>query len=56
MVMVQMCSAKNGISARAIERMHGLIPETAWFVLQRLREAMKREPLAAHAHRHCRLG
>lgn len=46
MVMVQMCSAKNGISAREIERMHGLTPETAWFVLQRLREAMKREPLA----------
>jgi len=46
MVMVQMCSAKNGISAREIERMHGLTPETAWFVLHRLREAMKREPLA----------
>jgi len=47
MVMVQMCSAKNGISAREIERMHGVTPETAWFVLHRLREAMKREPLAA---------
>ena len=46
MVMVQMCSAKNGISAREIERMHDLTPETAWFVLHRLREAMKREPLA----------
>lgn len=45
-VMVQMCSAKNGISAREIERMHGLTPETAWFVLHRLREAMKRDPLA----------
>jgi transposase-like protein len=45
MVMVQMCSAKNGISAREIERMHGLTPETAWYVLHRLREAMKREPL-----------
>jgi len=46
MVMVQMCSAKNGISAREIERMHGVTPETAWFMLHRLREAMKRDPLA----------
>ncbi len=44
-VMVQMSSAKNGISGREIERMHGLTPETAWYMLQRLREAMKREPL-----------
>ena len=44
-VMVQMSSAKNGISAREVERMHGVTPETAWFMLQRLREAMKREPL-----------
>lgn len=47
MVMVQMCSAKNGISAREVERMHGVTPETAWFILHRLREAMKREPLAS---------
>lgn len=46
MVMVQMCSAKNGISAREIERMYGVTPETSWFMLQRLRKAMKREPLA----------
>ena len=45
MVMVQMCSAKNGISAREVERMHGVTPETAWYMLHRLREAMKREPL-----------
>lgn len=44
-VMVQMSSAKNGISGREVERMHGLTPETAWFMLHRLREAMKREPL-----------
>jgi transposase-like protein len=44
-VMVQMCSAKNGISAREIERMHGVTPETAWHMLHRLREAMKRDPL-----------
>jgi transposase-like protein len=44
-VMVQMCSAKNGISAREIERMHDVTPETAWFMLHRLRLAMEREPL-----------
>jgi transposase-like protein len=47
MVMVQMCSAKNGISAREVERMHGVTPETAWHMLHRLREAMKRDPLAS---------
>jgi transposase-like protein len=46
MVMVQMCSAKNGISAREVERMHDVTPETAWYMLHRLREAMKRDPLA----------
>ncbi|MDQ3641795.1 MAG: IS1595 family transposase [Actinomycetota bacterium] len=45
-VMVQLSSAKNGISGREIERMHGLTPETAWYMLHRLREAMKREPMA----------
>ncbi|HEX2273997.1 MAG TPA: IS1595 family transposase [Acidimicrobiales bacterium] len=46
MVMVQMSSAENGISAREVERMHGVTPETAWFMLHRLRESMKRDPLA----------
>jgi transposase-like protein len=45
-VMVQMSSAMNGMSAREVERMHGVTPETAWFMLHRLREAMKRAPLA----------
>jgi transposase-like protein len=44
-VMVQMSAAKNGISAREVERMHGVTPETAWYMLHRLREAMKRDPL-----------
>lgn len=44
-VMVLMCSAKNGISAREVERLVGVTPETAWFMLHRLREAMRREPL-----------
>lgn len=45
-VMVLMCSAKNGISGREVERLIGVTPETAWFMLHRLREAMKREPVA----------
>jgi transposase-like protein len=44
-VMVLMCSAKNGISAREVERLIGTTPETAWYMLHLLREAMKREPL-----------
>lgn len=47
MVMAQMSSAKNGISGREIESMHGLTPETAWYMLHRLREAMKREPVVS---------
>ncbi len=45
-VMVLMCSAKNGISAREVERLIDVTPETAWFMLHRLRESMKRDPLA----------
>jgi len=44
-VMVLMASAKNGISAREVERLAGVTPETAWFMLHRLRESMKRDPL-----------
>jgi transposase-like protein len=45
-VMVLMCSAKNGISAREVERLCEVTPETAWYMLHRLRESMRREPLA----------
>lgn len=44
-IVFAMCSNKNGISAREIERTYGLTPKTAWFVTHRIREAMKREPL-----------
>lgn len=44
-VMVLMCAAKNGISAREVEGLIGVTPETAWFMLHRLRESMKRDPL-----------
>ena len=36
--MVLMCSAKNGISAREVERLISVTPETAWHMLHRLRE------------------
>jgi hypothetical protein len=42
----KMCSSKNGVAAREIERKYNLTPKTAWFMLHRIREAMKREPMA----------
>jgi transposase-like protein len=46
-VILEMCASKNSVAAREIERKYGLTPKTAWFMLHRLREAMKRDPLAA---------
>jgi transposase-like protein len=40
-VIFEMCSSKNGVSAREIERKYGLCPRSAWFLTQRIREAMK---------------
>ena len=45
-VIFEMCSSKNGVSAREIERKYKLTAKTAWFMVHRIREAMKREPLA----------
>ena len=45
-VIFEMASSKNGVSAREIERKYDLTPKTAWFLLHRIREAMKREPMA----------
>lgn len=45
-VIFEACSSKNGISAREVERKYGLTPRTAWHLLHRIREAMKREPMA----------
>lgn len=45
LVIFEMCAAKNGVSAREIERKYELTPKTAWFMLMRIREAMKRDPL-----------
>jgi hypothetical protein len=35
-----MCSSKNGVAAREIERKYGICARSAWFMLQRIREAM----------------
>ncbi len=40
-VIFEMCSSKNGVSAREIERKYGIAPRSAWFMTQRIREAMK---------------
>ena len=46
LVVFDMATAKNGMSAREVERKYGLTPRTAWFMCHRIREAMKREPIA----------
>ena len=43
MVMFEMCSSKNGVAAREIERKYGLNPRTAWHMLHRIREAMSHD-------------
>lgn len=45
-VIFEMCASKNGVAAREIERKYDLSAKSAWFMLHRIREAMKREPLA----------
>jgi transposase-like protein len=46
-VVFEMASSKNGVSAREIERKYDLTPKTAWFMMHRIREAMKREPMSS---------
>jgi transposase-like protein len=46
LVIFEMCSSKNGVSAREIERKYEVTATTAWFMLHRIREAMQRDPLA----------
>lgn len=43
MVIFEMCSSKNGVAAREIERKYGLCPRTAWHMLHRIREAMSHD-------------
>lgn len=46
LVIFEFCSAKNSISAWEISRKYEITNESAWHMLHRVREAMKREPLA----------
>jgi transposase-like protein len=41
LVIYSMCSNKNGIASREVERDYGLTPRSAWFLMQRIRECMK---------------
>lgn len=43
-VIYELCSNKNGIAAREIERRYDLTPKSAWFMLHRIREAMAHGP------------
>ena len=45
-VVYEMCASKNGVNAREIERKYELTPKSAWYALHRIREAMKKQPLA----------
>lgn len=39
-VLYEMCLSKNGVAAREIERKYWIAPRSAWFMTQRIREAM----------------
>ena len=43
-VFFELCSAKNGIASREIERRYDLSPKSAWFLLHRIRAAMASGP------------
>lgn len=43
LVIFDMCCAKNGISAREVERKYGVCARTAWHMLHRIRSAMGSE-------------
>jgi transposase-like protein len=45
LVIFEMCASKNGVAAREIERKYGLCCRSAWFLMHRIREAMKHDGL-----------
>lgn len=45
LVIFEMASNKNGVASREIERRYNLTPKSAWFLLHRIREAMKDDGL-----------
>ena len=46
MVIFEVAASKNSVSSAEIARKYDLHVESAWHLLHRIREAMKREPLA----------
>jgi transposase-like protein len=46
LVIFDMVASKNGIAAREIERRYDLSSKSAWHMMHRIREAMKRDPLS----------
>jgi transposase-like protein len=46
LVMFEMAANRNGMSAREIQRKYDVTAESAWFMAHRIREAMKRDPIA----------
>lgn len=46
-VLYEMSANKNGVSARELARKYEITDEAAWFMTMRIREAMRREPMAA---------
>ena len=46
-VCYEMCANKNGIAAREIERKYEVSAKTAWYMTQRIREGVKRDPFAS---------
>ena len=43
MVIFELCSSKNGVAAREVERKYGVAARSAWFMLHRIREAMSHD-------------
>ena len=46
-VVREMAASSQGVSARDIERKYGLTAKTAWSMVYRIRDAMRREPMAS---------
>ncbi len=46
LVIFEVCASKNSVSAWEISRKYSITNESAWHMLHRIREAMKREPVA----------
>lgn len=44
-IIFEMVASKNGVAAREIERKYGVCARTAWFLMHRIREAMKDDGL-----------